>query len=204
MKALLASIVALTFGAVVVSSCKKESSATFSQGNKKVVRKTDSIDRSKAADIAATLAPANAITRGSFTVWTEPRDPQPGQSYQIFIEVRLPASLSTYAQTDLSGTIVGSDGYEQSISDDNSGCNIDADLPSDKAETTDKSLGLKGHPSKKALNLAGCNSSFAEFVFNPGRGRLSVWVPGGGDKVHDTINVASAVLNERQSIAIEF
>jgi hypothetical protein len=60
-------------------------------------------------------APKKAVTKGSFTVWTVPEDPEPGQDYVIVIEIKLPEKLRQYPLKDLSGTVVGTDGWKQAI-----------------------------------------------------------------------------------------
>src|SRR5262249_5050992 len=37
--------------------------------------------------------PGYAVTKGSFSVWTEPEDPEPRQDYRIIIQIRLPENL---------------------------------------------------------------------------------------------------------------
>lgn len=59
--------------------------------------------------------PPNAVVQGSFTVYTIPSDPSPGQSYDIIIEVKLPAHVTSIDKNDLSGRVIGTDGYTQSI-----------------------------------------------------------------------------------------
>jgi len=59
--------------------------------------------------------PSTAVTRGSFTVWTDPEDPDPGQKYDIVIQVKLPRSLQTYRPRDLTGTVRGTDSYFKAI-----------------------------------------------------------------------------------------
>jgi len=59
--------------------------------------------------------PSTAITKGSFTVWTEPRDPNPGQNYEIVIQVKLPTKITKYNLRDLTGTVTGSDRYFKRI-----------------------------------------------------------------------------------------
>ena len=56
-----------------------------------------------------------AITKGSFTVWTVPEDPAPGQNYLIIIQVKLPKKITRYRRSDLKGMVVGTDGYRQYI-----------------------------------------------------------------------------------------
>ncbi|MBV11114.1 hypothetical protein [Rubinisphaera sp.] len=66
---------------------------------------------------ASFLVPKNAkiFTKGSFTAWTEPNDPGPNEDYSIVITVRLPDRVKRYRATDLSGQVVGTDGYKQNI-----------------------------------------------------------------------------------------
>jgi hypothetical protein len=59
--------------------------------------------------------PPHAVTSGRFSAWTEPASPQPGQPYVIIVLVRLPARVKRYYSTDLTGTVIGSDGYRKSI-----------------------------------------------------------------------------------------
>lgn len=53
--------------------------------------------------------------KGSFTAWTVPEDPLPGQAYKIVMVVQLPERVARYRATDLSGKVVGSDTYTQAI-----------------------------------------------------------------------------------------
>lgn len=59
--------------------------------------------------------PADAVVQGSFTVWTVPADPAPAEPYTIMIEVKLPSSAVNYSVQDLSGMVIGTDGYEQPL-----------------------------------------------------------------------------------------
>jgi hypothetical protein len=59
--------------------------------------------------------PSSAITKGSFTVWTDPVDPTPGKNYDIVIQVDVPKSMTTYRLKDLEGTVRGTDRYFKSI-----------------------------------------------------------------------------------------
>lgn len=59
--------------------------------------------------------PKNAVTAGSFTVWTEPENPDPGEPYSIFVQVRVPEGTDEYSVADLEGVVVGSDGYQKKI-----------------------------------------------------------------------------------------
>ena len=65
----------------------------------------------------AAVIPQGAVTKGSFTVWTTPADPQPFESYTITIEVKLPSNTTSYTAADLTGKVVGTDGYTQAMGD---------------------------------------------------------------------------------------
>jgi hypothetical protein len=60
-------------------------------------------------------APEKAVTVGSFTVWTVPSDPKPFHDYYVYIQVKVPSSVATITQDDLSGRLVGTDSYVQQI-----------------------------------------------------------------------------------------
>ena len=62
-----------------------------------------------------TLPPPGAVTKGSFTVWAEPKNPKPFEAYEIVIEVKLPSNLPNYLRTDLSGNLIGTDTYKQNL-----------------------------------------------------------------------------------------
>lgn len=59
--------------------------------------------------------PSYAVRKGSFAAWTEPRDPRPGFSYEIVIQFKLPPDVKTYRGSDLTGMVIGTDGYKQVI-----------------------------------------------------------------------------------------
>lgn len=56
-----------------------------------------------------------AVMEGSFTVWTIPEDPTPGENYKIMIEVKLPEKVSRYPRSDLMGLVTGTDGWRQPL-----------------------------------------------------------------------------------------
>ncbi len=60
-------------------------------------------------------APASAVTKGSFTVWTEPEDPKPGQRYDIVIQVKLSRDIKGFRLRDLTGHVTGTDGFDKPI-----------------------------------------------------------------------------------------
>jgi hypothetical protein len=65
--------------------------------------------------LPAVNIPKYAVTKGSFSAWTDPKDPVPGISYEIVIQFRLPSNVKTYRGSDLSGMVIGTDGYKQVI-----------------------------------------------------------------------------------------
>ncbi|MEK6261829.1 MAG: hypothetical protein AABP62_24790 [Planctomycetota bacterium] len=65
--------------------------------------------------IPAVNVPSFAVTKGSFSAWTEPRDPDPNRQYVIVIQVRLPKAVREYRGSDLTGMVTGTDLYRQPI-----------------------------------------------------------------------------------------
>ncbi len=61
--------------------------------------------------------PDYSVSRGSFTAWTFPQSPMIFQDYTIIIVIRLPQMVSNYGPDDISGTVVGTDKYEQDLAD---------------------------------------------------------------------------------------
>ncbi|MCA9068342.1 MAG: hypothetical protein KDA84_05435 [Planctomycetaceae bacterium] len=59
--------------------------------------------------------PSQAVTKGSFTVWTEPEDPKPREDYWIMIKIKLKNDLRKYPRRDLMGKVMGTDGYEKNF-----------------------------------------------------------------------------------------
>lgn len=71
---------------------------------------------SAATQIPAVNVPSYAVSKGSFSVWTDPRDPLPRGTYAIVIQVRLPTNITKYRASDLTGTVTGGmDSYKQVI-----------------------------------------------------------------------------------------
>jgi len=86
---------------------------TTEQGNKNGPKQPGSVS---SGSLTIKNSPGSkAITKGSFTVWTVPEDPGPGQSYWIVIQVKHKKALVNYTRTDLSGTVVGTDNYRALI-----------------------------------------------------------------------------------------
>ena len=63
----------------------------------------------------ASLSPANAMKQGSFSVWTEPEFPDPGESYKVVIRAKVPEGVKRFPVNDLQGVVIGSDGYRKHI-----------------------------------------------------------------------------------------
>lgn len=59
--------------------------------------------------------PGHAKTKGSFSAWTDPRDPNPNQDYVIVIQIRLPTSVRKFRGSDITGLVEGTDRYRQVI-----------------------------------------------------------------------------------------
>lgn len=56
-----------------------------------------------------------AVTKGSFTAWTDPSNPGVGDWYRIIIEVKVPEKIKSYSFSDLEGTVVGTDGFKRKV-----------------------------------------------------------------------------------------
>lgn len=68
--------------------------------------------------LPAVHVPSYAVTKGSFSAWTEPEDPEPGRDYTIRIVVQLPSNWeksTRFRMRDISGMVIGTDGYRQAI-----------------------------------------------------------------------------------------
>ena len=59
--------------------------------------------------------PGHAQTKGSFSAWADPRDPRPGQDYFVVIQIKLPGNVTKYRGSDLSGNVIGTDGFRKTI-----------------------------------------------------------------------------------------
>lgn len=55
------------------------------------------------------------VTKGSFTAWTIPEDPQPKENYLIVIQVKLPPKYKSMPLNDVTGEVIGTDGYRLGI-----------------------------------------------------------------------------------------
>lgn len=124
-----------------------------------------------------------AVTKGSFTAWTEPSDPKPGQKYVIIIEIRLPDDVQRYRLNDLVGEVEGSDRYRQKIP-------YDARAPYASAVGTPRGI----------RTVDGSDS--VDVVKN--KVQLAISVPGAGRLVKDTIRIRSRRLKEEQELTLVF
>ena len=61
------------------------------------------------------VPPPNAVSQGSFTVWANPAYPAPHQDYLLYTRVALPADTSSYTANDISGRLIGTDGFAINI-----------------------------------------------------------------------------------------
>jgi len=125
-----------------------------------------------------------AVTKGSFTAWTMPARPRPGENYQIIIEVRLKEGTPRYRLSDLTGTVKGTDGFSQK-------------LPYDKSAR---------RPSM-FMNQNNVLQAIQEKTVAPVRNnkvQLIVEIPGAAADIEDTIRIRSRRLRESQTLVIVF
>lgn len=57
-----------------------------------------------------------AVSKGSFTAWTVPEDPAPGEDYKIVIQVKYKKRNQKIPKDDISGSVVGTDRFRLMIS----------------------------------------------------------------------------------------
>ncbi len=136
------------------------------------------------------LEPKNAVKAGSFSAWTIPiarrfgeqakagDSPRPGQDYHIVIQVRIPGKRKTYKINDLSGRVIGTDGYVQIIP-------LLAFVQDEKGHLVRAKVGRR-------------------VPVVDGVVQILVRVPGAEALVKDTIVVKSKLLKEQQTLEIVF
>lgn len=56
------------------------------------------------------------VQKGSFTAWTEPADPEPGEDYKIIIQVKYKKPNQKVSVNDISGSVIGTDKFRLMIS----------------------------------------------------------------------------------------
>jgi hypothetical protein len=141
--------------------------------------------------------PPNAVRAGSFAAWVTPLPqqkttgkqgadpdqgpgdaPRPGQAYLITIQINVPEGMERYPLRDLSGEVVGSDGYRQK-------------LPDRAFVLTEE--GTLSRPSQPSVR-----------VTHAGVVQIAIRVPGAHALVQDTIEISSKMLNEQQTLKLVF
>jgi len=121
------------------------------------------------------------VTKGSFTVWTVPDDPVPGMNYAIVIQIRWRKGVGRVKVSDLSGRVIGTDGWNQSLP-------LDSRVPT---------YALK----QGQLVRLGPTSYIP---IKERTSRLIIWVPGASQLVRDRISIRSNALKENQTLEITF
>lgn len=125
-----------------------------------------------------------AVTKGSFTAFTIPANPNPRETYSIVIEIRLPDEFKRYEVRDLVGEVQGSDGYKQKLP-------YDKDVPS-----------AAGFPAENQRIRILNASTVLDVVKN--RVQIVVKVPGAARLVKDVIRIRSKKLKEEQELTLVF
>jgi hypothetical protein len=111
-------VLGLVYLAVLTTLLGCRQSSSFSGGNNRQgASQTPRADvpSQNAVPTPQTPVPQQAVTQGSFTVWANPPNPVEGQPYNVHVRVKLPNTVNQYNRNDLSGTLVGTDGYFQPI-----------------------------------------------------------------------------------------
>ena len=125
-----------------------------------------------------------AVTKGSFTAFTIPANPKPGETYAIVIEVRLPEDIRKFRVADLSGEVKGSDRYTQKLP-------FDSRVPN-----------ASGYPAENQKIKPLTASTILDVVDN--KVQIVVKVPGAARLVKDTIKIRSRKLKEEQELTLVF
>lgn len=126
-----------------------------------------------------------AVTKGSFTAWTVPESPEPGERYRIIIQIKLPNDVKLYSLNDLRGKVVGTDDYTQNIPYD----------------TTKRFAVSYTDENKKEVLIKSRNE---RVKVRNNKVQLVVIVPGAGRLVKDTINLKSRRLREDHELTLVF
>lgn len=136
--------------------------------------------------------PQNAVQAGSFAAWWIPKIerygevvepgqlPREGQDYRIYVQIAVPKERKTYSVDDLSGEIVGTDGYKQLI-------------PQRAWVMDDKGNLVRAVGGRSYLPV---RDGVAEIVF-----KVEAASKAG---VQDTIRIRSRLLDEEQSLTLIF
>ncbi len=124
------------------------------------------------------------VSAGSFSAWTVPKDPGPGEDYKIVIMIKVPSKRTIYPISDLSGVVIGTDGFR---------LEIPFGRFRDRYGTRIPRLNQLAFPRR---------SDRVRVV--DGNVQIVVDVPGATRLVKDTIEVKSRMLEEDQTLEIEF
>ena len=84
-------------------------------GSRKVEDSQRGDDQSVSVGGFALPGSGKFVTKGSFTAWTIPEDPQPNENYLIIIQVKLPPKYQSLPLNDVTGDVEGTDGYRLRI-----------------------------------------------------------------------------------------
>lgn len=126
-----------------------------------------------------------AVTKGSFTAWTIPENPAVGDWYKIVVEVRVPDRITQYRLSDLTGTVVGTDGYSRKIPYDSRQIKLSSYVDEDnKLQQIKSSSRVKPRDNKVQLVL-----------------RIP---PASLNLTEDTIKIKSRRLRESQELKLVF
>lgn len=126
-----------------------------------------------------------AVTKGSFTVWSEPEIPQPGRPYRLIVQVRLPDRIKAYRINDLSGRLIGTDGYEQRIP-------YDPKAPHNLFYTDENLQAIKITSGSEPVKV------------RDNKIQMMIIVPPAERLVQDTIQIRSRRLREKQELVLVF
>jgi hypothetical protein len=149
-----------------IASCSNSSDFNSGNGSSLSSENASSVSVSSSESV-----PYNAIKKGSFTLWTNPLDPRPGEAYNVHLKVEVFDPSNSYSCRNLTGNLRGTDGFMFSV---DRAC---------QSQLGFEVRSLRGGPTK--------TSSF-EYQFR---------IPGGSRRIVDTLNIQSRPLNANQSFA---
>jgi hypothetical protein len=126
------------------------------------------------------------VRKGSFAAWTVPKDPRPGESYDIVVQIQLPKNLRRYPISDLTGRVVGTDKYKLEI----------------PYENQLNRYGTKIQKRKGGPLVFARRRDYVIVIDT--QAQVIIHVEGAEQLVEDTIEIRSRMLKEEQQLAIEF
>ena len=125
-----------------------------------------------------------SVTKGSFTAWTIPEDPVVLEPYLIVIQIALPKRVRRYRISDLSGSVTGTDKYDQILP-------WDSRNPTSTLKTNDEGDLIPVKPQSR-------------LPIREQRVQLIIKIPGAKKQATDTIRIKSKILKEEQTLEIVF